>query len=1533
MSRSWATVCRYAQEDAPQSQPQAEGGGGGNLGTHPPAVLKALGQAGPHPGRVTPAVKPEPLPQKTAVPAGLRGHPGPFNQWGEPMHGANLPQDTLQQQLQGQHGRQSQPQRGRGRMPPPEKLPPPMTPEDMDAHFTDLNIGRDYTAEQLYDPDSLSDFISGSRRDQERSIAEGYPQDAEREKRRHDWAVRWRNHLLRPPEGLATPEEINRQVGMAEPGFVFQQGVAPEWLWSRTHAANLAEDLSHADHSHHTPEQQQRLGVLRQWLPQWNEHLETRHQELREEQAEKKHARDAQEDAVPHHLRTPYHLARAARRGDWAAHSALADWVLENPETELPEQMWNDVRDVIGNTSRTDPDHARSLETMRPGYNHPGNRLLRQPWFQQALEDRGLNNVRLTANRGPSVWGKQLGDEVLRRALEKPYTGGERPESRSLEGTVKDVLGEMFPPHQSLRESSIKIFGDRRGTSDQQDHRFHELPAQAFRGDAGRLIRGLAHVLQDHPDQVGPVLKGLWGHPEARRHLHGWISENTEYAPAEHEEGHWFDQDAVLHAAREYLRRRDHMGPRRKGEPRRFGRSRSDACLRYEEGFDPAAPPAAPPPGPGGGGDFADAPPPGPRPPAQRRRTQLQTVGPAPMPRGTGEKGRRETARAQAVTPPHLFEKGYRVRHDEPEQFVADFEVAGKPFRFVAEADTLNEHEYEIKFRPAKRGGEENYKATGDMNPADAMRVFRHAAALMTHLVRERRPETFYFSADKNEPARVRLYDLMSHQVQRTSGYELNRLDRPGAVRYVFTWPGGERPAESLPPVEWRGEKMRRRSWADVCLRYEETGEAAPAAEPAAPKPAAAPKPLIHPPNPLPRPRPPHPGHKLNSYFDQHAWDLAHRIQDSDRRAEAEAMVGRNWVGYMKAALRDHGVKDPGAIDDAIQAHTVRWLFDPGNLFAGYDEAKHGPPEARWRSNVSWMAKDVARRRPSELTNFGDKKGTRFMSNVVEGEAIGRAPPKRGADVEEMSPEAREARSARLRERVRKWASARPDISFQQLQSKVLRDNSTMTYLTAPELEGHLRSLVESGELPEQALARIGRLKPGQNKLAAKDDRERVLNAAKKAAASGKSQLTVRDVRYQIAGARLKNLPPDRVHEMLLEFQKDGLLPEGVTIQRHAPNAVLPNSDRDKVMSAVRRLMKEGLSEITSGQVKRTLGNAKGRFDHEQILGLVRELQEGGQIPREITVKPSAPRKKKYRNWAEVCRYERDPYPDPLAQPAPQADGTQSQQSPPRQPRPPNPRPEPPKPPRHDIVGGEKIAGPEVRRRLAGKVPLAPVVEGLSDAYSDAAETGGHATMHIGQLPADADQAKALLAFHKKLLDEVFGVRDYTFRRDKGGDVSLTISTRNARWGHDVAGKKLAQMRDLGGAGPQPGFGPRLEEAGSRTPPRGPSPEEAIPPQRKRPAAAPASKTGSMADAVLGPESQEILEQMRDLGYSMARQAAIDARRGEPSLPQGTPRPGGGDGASGLPWGELNALGRKMAEKVYADAYHEARERHARGES
>lgn len=88
-----------------------------------------------------------------------------------------------------------------------------------------------------------------------------------------------------------------------------------------------------------------------------------------------------------------------------------------------------------------------------------------------------------------------------------------------------------------------------------------------------------------------------------------------------------------------------------------------------------------------------------------------------------------------------------------------------------------------------------------------------------------------------------------------------------------------------------------------------------------------------------------------NQLFRQEIESLSHRLTDPRQRQDLEHQSDFDWVGYIAASLRNAGYRDQ-EVEDRVHEIVVRLLVLPGTLFQGYDERRHGPLIARFKTAV-----------------------------------------------------------------------------------------------------------------------------------------------------------------------------------------------------------------------------------------------------------------------------------------------------------------------------------------------------------------------------------------------------------------------------------------------------------------------------------------------------------------------------------------------------------------------------------------------------
>lgn len=90
---------------------------------------------------------------------------------------------------------------------------------------------------------------------------------------------------------------------------------------------------------------------------------------------------------------------------------------------------------------------------------------------------------------------------------------------------------------------------------------------------------------------------------------------------------------------------------------------------------------------------------------------------------------------------------------------------------------------------------------------------------------------------------------------------------------------------------------------------------------------------------------------QYNTLFHQEIEALLPKLKDAKQRQHVEGLRDFDFTGYILASLRNAGFQGQEAEDRAHEI-VVRLLVAPGNLFRGYDEARHGPLIARYKVAV-----------------------------------------------------------------------------------------------------------------------------------------------------------------------------------------------------------------------------------------------------------------------------------------------------------------------------------------------------------------------------------------------------------------------------------------------------------------------------------------------------------------------------------------------------------------------------------------------------
>jgi len=110
---------------------------------------------------------------------------------------------------------------------------------------------------------------------------------------------------------------------------------------------------------------------------------------------------------------------------------------------------------------------------------------------------------------------------------------------------------------------------------------------------------------------------------------------------------------------------------------------------------------------------------------------------------------------------------------------------------------------------------------------------------------------------------------------------------------------------------------------------------------------------------------------EYNALFDSQLADLLPRLRQPEH---ARKMLGFGWIQYATATIRNVGFS--GA-DLEEKAHEIaaKLLTSPGGLFLDYDEGRHGPIEARFKTAVknsirNFMAMRQTRRRHFAATEL-----------------------------------------------------------------------------------------------------------------------------------------------------------------------------------------------------------------------------------------------------------------------------------------------------------------------------------------------------------------------------------------------------------------------------------------------------------------------------------------------------------------------------------------------------------------------------------
>jgi hypothetical protein len=94
-----------------------------------------------------------------------------------------------------------------------------------------------------------------------------------------------------------------------------------------------------------------------------------------------------------------------------------------------------------------------------------------------------------------------------------------------------------------------------------------------------------------------------------------------------------------------------------------------------------------------------------------------------------------------------------------------------------------------------------------------------------------------------------------------------------------------------------------------------------------------------------------------NQLFQQEVDSLSHRTTDPRQRQDLADLEDFDWIGYIAASLRNAGYRDQ-EVEDRVHEIVVRLLVLPGTLFQGYDDRRHGPLIARFKTAVGNAVKN-----------------------------------------------------------------------------------------------------------------------------------------------------------------------------------------------------------------------------------------------------------------------------------------------------------------------------------------------------------------------------------------------------------------------------------------------------------------------------------------------------------------------------------------------------------------------------------------------
>jgi hypothetical protein len=107
-----------------------------------------------------------------------------------------------------------------------------------------------------------------------------------------------------------------------------------------------------------------------------------------------------------------------------------------------------------------------------------------------------------------------------------------------------------------------------------------------------------------------------------------------------------------------------------------------------------------------------------------------------------------------------------------------------------------------------------------------------------------------------------------------------------------------------------------------------------------------------------------------NGLFHAEVQKLLSKLTDPWRKQDAEAMLTFDFSRYILSSLRNAGFRDQNSLTERLHEITVKLLVSPGQLFAGYDETRHGPLSARFKVSMSRLIKNMQAKEANRRRHF-----------------------------------------------------------------------------------------------------------------------------------------------------------------------------------------------------------------------------------------------------------------------------------------------------------------------------------------------------------------------------------------------------------------------------------------------------------------------------------------------------------------------------------------------------------------------------------